>query len=253
MTGWLAVVGLGPGPAEWITPEASAVLAEATDLVGYAPYVARVAERPELVRHASDNRVEIARARHALDLASGGRRVAVVSGGDPGIFAMAAAVFEAVEAGDRAWRSLPIKVVPGVSAMQAAAARLGAPLGHDFCVMSLSDNLKPWAIVERRLRAVAEGDFVLALYNPVSKARPDRLAEAFTLLRDRKAPATPVAFARAVGRPDEGMVVTTLAAADAGVADMSTLVLVGSSETRLVHRADGPGWLLTPRSYGAAR
>lgn len=253
MTGWLAVVGLGPGPAEWITPEASAVLAEATHLVGYAPYVARVAERPDLVRHASDNRVEIDRARHALDLAFRGQRVAVVSGGDPGIFAMAAAVFEAMERGDPAWRSLAIRVVPGLSAMQAAAARLGAPLGHDFCVMSLSDNLKPWAIVERRLRAVADGDFVLALYNPASKARPDRLAEALALLRDRKAPDTPVAFARAVGRPDEGVIVTTLGAADARLADMSTLVLVGSSETRLISRGSGPGWLLTPRSYGAAR
>ncbi len=248
--GWLAVVGLGPGPAEWLTLEANAVLAEATDLVGYAPYVARVPERHGLVRHASDNRVELDRARHALALAASGRHVAVVSGGDPGIFAMAAAVFEAVELDLSTWRDLPIRVVPGVSAMQAAAARLGAPLGHDFCVISLSDNLKPWAIVERRLRAAADGDFVTAFYNPASKARPGRLADAFGILRDLKAAATPVAFARAIGRPDEALTLTTLGEADAGLANMSTLVIVGSSETRVIARADGSNWLLTPRHYG---
>jgi precorrin-3B C17-methyltransferase len=249
--GSLAVIGLGPGPAEWLTPEASALLAEATDIVGYEPYVARVPERAGLIRHASDNRVELDRARLALELAASGRRVAVVSGGDPGIFAMAAAIFEAIEAGDPIWRALAVRVAPGVSAMQAAAARLGAPLGHDFCVMSLSDNLKPWAIVERRLRAVAEGDFVVAFYNPASKARPGRLNEAFALLRGLKAPETPVAFARAIGRPGETLTLTTLGQADAALADMSTLVLVGSSETRLIARADGSNWLLTPRSYGA--
>lgn len=251
--GSLAIVGLGPGPADWITPEASAVLAEATDLVGYAPYLARIPERQRQERHASDNRVELDRARHAFALAEAGRRVAVVSGGDPGIFAMAAAVFEALEAEGARWAAVPIRVVPGVSAMQAAAARLGAPLGHDFCVMSLSDNLKPWEIVERRLRAAAEGDFVLALYNPASRARPNRLGEAFDLLRSLKNPATPVAFARAVGRPDEALFVTTLAEAQAGMADMSTLVIVGSGETRRIGTADGQGWLLTPRSYGASR
>lgn len=252
MSGWLAVVGLGPGPAEWVTPEASTILAAATDLVGYEPYVARVAERPGLVRHASDNRVEVDRACHAFRLAAEGRRVAVVSGGDPGIFAMAAAVFEALASPEPAWRAVPVRVVPGVSAMQAAAARLGAPLGHDFCVISLSDNLKPWSVVERRLRAAAEGDFVMAFYNPASKARPGRLADALALLRDLKAPATPVAFARAIGRADEALVITTLGVAEAALADMSTLVIVGSSETRLVARADGPDWLLTPRSYRAA-
>ncbi len=250
MTGTLDVVGLGPGPARWLTPEAAATLDGATDLVGYGPYLARVPERPGLVRHPSDNRVELDRARHALDLALGGARVAVVSGGDPGIFAMAAAVFEALDRDGPRWAAVPVRVLPGVSAMQAAAARLGAPLGHDFCVISLSDNLKPWWIVERRLRAAADGDFVLALYNPVSAARSGRLGDALAILRDRKAPATPVAFARAVGRPDEAVTLTSLGEADPARADMSTLVIVGSGETRVIERPDGSRWLLTPRYYG---
>jgi len=253
VTGSLAVVGLGPGPACWLAPEASAVLEAASDIVGYQPYVDRVPQRPSQRRHASDNRVEIDRARHALTMASEGRRVAVVSGGDPGIFAMAAAVLEAVESGEPAWRALDITVVPGISAMQAAAARLGAPLGHDFCAISLSDNLKPWSIVERRLRAAAEGDFVIALYNPASKARPERIYDAFALLRGMKSAATPVAFARAVGRDDERIALTTLAEADPAMADMSTLVMIGSSETRFIERPGRPPWLLTPRTYGMGR
>lgn len=253
MTAALAIVGLGPGPAKWLAPEASAVLEVATDIVGYQPYLDRVPSRPGLHRHSSDNRGEIDRARDALAMAAMGRRVAVVSGGDPGVFAMAAAVFEALEAGEPSWRALEITVVPGISAMQAAAARLGAPLGHDFCAISLSDNLKPWAVVERRLRAAAEGDFVIALYNPASKARPDKIHLVFALLRACKAAATPVAFARAVGRVDERIVLTTLAAADPSMADMSTLVLIGSSETRFIERPGGTPWLLTPRSYGAGR
>ena len=252
MSGVLSIVGLGPGSAAWMTPEAREAIERADDLVGYAPYLDRLPERVGQRRHSSDNRVEIERARHALELAASGRNVAVVSGGDPGIFAMAAAVFEAVEHND-AWRALDIRVMPGVSAMQAAAARLGAPLGHDFCAISLSDNLKPWAIVERRLIAAAEGDFVIALYNPASKTRPDRIRDAFALLGARKAAATPVAFARAVGREDERIHVTTLGAADVSVVDMSTLVLIGSSETRLVARADGRNWMLTPRGYGGGR
>ena len=253
MTGSLAIVGLGPGPARWLTPEASEALAQAGDIVGYAPYLARLALREHQTAHASDNRVEGARARHALALAQAGRRVALVSGGDPGVFAMAAAVFEAVEAGDRAWRGLDIVVVPGISAMMAAAARLGAPLGHDFCAISLSDNLKPWSMVERRLAAAAEGDFVIALYNPASKARPRGIFDAFALLRAHKHGATPVALARAVGRADETIVLGTLADVDLTRVDMSTLVLVGSSETRLVAREGGRPWLLTPRSYGGGR
>ena len=249
----LRIIGLGPGPADWRTPEADAALAAATDLLGYAPYLERLTLRPEQRIHASDNREELARARHALKLAAAGAEVAVVSGGDPGIFAMAAAVLEAIEQGEPAWRALDIQVAPGVSAMQAAAARLGAPLGHDFCAISLSDNLKPWAVVARRLAAAADGDFVIALYTPASLARPRQIFEAFDLLRARKAARTPVAFARAVGRADERIVVADLGAADPGLADMSTLVIVGSSETRWVARDEGRAWMLTPRRYGEAR
>jgi precorrin-3B C17-methyltransferase len=254
MSGALDVVGLGPGPRAWLCPEAADALDGATDVVGYAPYVARVPERPGLTRHASDNRVEIDRARHALALAADGRRVAVVSGGDPGVFAMASAVFEALETGPPGWRDLPIRVVPGISAMQAAAARAGAPLGHDFCAISLSDNLKPWSLIERRLRAASEGDFVLALYNPASKARPQQIHAAFAVLREGKGPATPVIFARAVGRPDEAITVTTLDVADPGIADMSTLVIVGASGTRILPRGAGQRpWVYTSRSAGDAR
>jgi precorrin-3B C17-methyltransferase len=236
MSGWLRVVGLGPGDPGWITPETAAILADASDLVGYAPYLARWPARPDQHVHGSDNRVELERAQHALHLTAAGHRVAVVSGGDPGIFAMASAVFEAIDGGDPAWRALDVGVAPGVSALQAAAARLGAPLGHDFCAINLSDNLKPWPVVAQRLRAAATADFVIALFNPASRARPDGIHQAFALLREVKEPETTVAFARAVGRPDEALVVTTLRAADPGIADMSTLVLVGSHATRTIAR-----------------
>ena len=253
MTGSLAIVGLGPGPAHWIAPEATAALDAASDLVGYLPYLDRIGVRAGQLRHGSDNRNEITRARHALAMAAEDRHVAVVSGGDPGVFAMAAAIFEAIEAGEPSWRALNITVIPGITAMQAAAARLGAPLGHDFCAISLSDNLKPWEIVERRLRAAADGDFVIALFNPASKARPEKIHQAFALLRGCRAATIPVAFARAIGRPDERIVLTTLGEANPAIADMSTLVLIGSSETRFIERPGGPPWLLTPRSYGARR
>lgn len=247
--GKLVVVGLGPGAPEWVTPEATQALAEATDLIGYAPYLARLPLRPGQRVHATDNRVELDRAFHALHLAASGHSVAVVSGGDPGVFAMAAAVFEAVEKGEPDWRNLDIRVLPGISAMMAAAARLGAPLGHDFCAISLSDNLKPWDVVARRLRLAAQADFVIALYNPASKARPRQIFDAFALLREGKAGETPVAFARAVGRVDEAIVLTTLSEADPGIADMSTLVLIGSSQTRVITRADGPAFMYSPRVW----
>jgi len=253
MTGLLYVVGLGPGPEKWLTPEASAALADANALIGYKPYLDRVPERSGVERYTSDNREEIDRARHALRLAAEGRIVAVVTGGDPGVFAMAAAVFEAVDGGELEWRALDIRVTPGISAMHAAAARLGAPLGHDFCAISLSENLKPWKIIVRRLEAAAHGDFVIALYNPASKARPGRIHDAFACLRALKSGATPVAFARAVGRANEALHLTTLAEADVSIVDMSTLVLIGSSETRFVARDGGASWLLTPRTYGAGR
>jgi precorrin-3B C17-methyltransferase len=246
------IVGLGPGAAEWMTPEASAAIEAASDIVGYNPYVQRLTLRTDQRAHASDNRVEMDRARLALSLAAKGRAVAVVSGGDPGVFAMAAAVFEAIE-DDPQWLKLDIAVNPGVTAMHAAAARLGAPLGHDFCAISLSDNLKPWAIVERRLRAACDGDFVIALYNPASQARPTRIKQAFDLLRALKASTTPVAFARAVGRADEKLTLTTLGEADARLADMATLVIIGSSETRFIPRDGALAWMLTPRAYRASR
>jgi precorrin-3B C17-methyltransferase len=252
VSGILFVLGLGPGPADWMTPECARALAEADALLGYKTYVERVPERAGLERFPSDNRVEIERARAALGLAEAGRKVALASGGDPGVFAMAAAVFEAIESGPPAWRALDLRVLPGVSAMQAAAARLGAPLGHDFCAISLSDILKPWDIVLRRLEAAARGDFVIALYNPASRERR-RLGEAFDLLRGLKSGATPVAFARAVGRPNEAIAISTLAEADPERADMQTLVLIGSSETRAISRGGAAPWLLTPRSYGARR
>jgi precorrin-3B C17-methyltransferase len=251
--GRVDIVGLGPGAQGLMTFEADAALRGASDLVGYETYLARVPELAGQRRHASNNRVEIERARRALDLALGGARVAVVSGGDPGVFAMAAAVFEAVEHGDHRWRALDIAVHPGVSAVLAVAARLGAPLGHDFAVISLSDNLKPWSSIARRLKAAAEADFVMALYNPASKARPHLIHDVFALLRQMKAPETIVVFARAVSRANERVEVMTLAKADPSIADMSTLVLIGSSETRRVARDNGASWIYTPRNYGAAR
>jgi len=242
LTGSLVIVGTGPGKAELMTPATQAAIAEATDLVGYGPYLDRVPAMQGQCRHASDNRVELDRARHALSLAASGRKVAVVSGGDPGVFAMAAAVFEAVEAGDPAWRTLDIRVEPGVTAMLAAAAEVGAPLGGDFCAISLSDNLKSWSTIERRLKAAAEGDFVIALYNPASKARPHQLGEAFAMLRTVKATETPVLLVRAAGSGDAKVIATTLADVDATQADMRTLVIVGASTTRQVGR-----WIYTPR------
>lgn len=248
--GTLAIVGIGPGPLAWITPQAEAALAEASDVIGYAPYLARLQPKPGQVLHASDNRVEMDRAALALSLAGMGRNVALVSGGDPGIFAMAGALFEALAQSPQLQENIDITVMPGVSAMLAAAARLGAPLGHDFCVLSLSDNLKPWALIERRLIAAAEADFAIVLYNPASKARPQSIFDAFALMRKIKSPATPVAFAKAIGRSNEAMVRTTLGMADPSIVDMSTLVLIGSSQSRWIAGPNGADWLLTPRSYG---
>ncbi len=247
MTGRLAIVGLGPGAEALRTPQAEAALAAASDLVGYGPYLDRIAPRPGQARHASDNRQELARARQALALAASGRSVALVSGGDPGVFAMASAAFEAIEGGDPAWRALDIEVIPGVSALLAAAARLGAPLGGDFCVISLSDNLKPWGLVLARLRAAASAGFVIALYNPASRARPWQLGAAFDVLRDVLPGGVPVAFATAINRPDEHVVLADLATADPAGVDMRTLVLVGSAASRVVSRAAGGVWFYTPR------
>lgn len=216
MSGWLKIVGLGPGAETMITPEVTAALQQATDVVGYVPYVNRVAPRAGLIRHGSDNRQEIRRAEHALQLALEGHRVVVVSSGDPGVFAMAAAVFEALEAGNVQWRTLDIQVLPGISAMLAASASVGAPLGHDFCCINLSDNLKPWALIEKRLRLAAEADFAMAFYNPRSKARPEGFARTLQVLREACGPDRLIIFARAVSTPEESVRVTTLGGAEVG-------------------------------------
>lgn len=246
-SGWVAVAGLGPGNEAMVTPEVSAALAEATDVVGYIPYVARVTPRAGLLLHPSDNRMELDRAALALDLAAQGRRVVVVSSGDPGVFAMASALFEALEAGPSAWRELDIRVLPGITAMLAAAARAGAPLGHDFCAINLSDNLKPWTVIERRLRLAAEADFAMAFYNPRSRARPQGFARALEVLREACGDDRPVLFARAVSTPEEVLRIVPLGQADAEMADMRTVVIVGSSRTRVIERAGSP-ILYTPRS-----
>jgi precorrin-3B C17-methyltransferase len=248
MSGRLTVVGLGAGDVRWLTPQASAALAEADALYGYAGYLDRVPPRAGQSRHRSDNREERARAQAALEAAAAGAKVALVTAGDPGVFAMAAAVCEAIEHGPAAWRALDVAMVPGVTAMLAVAARVGAPLGHDFCALSLSDNLKPWETIERRLDAAAGAGFVLALYNPLSRARPWQLGAAFERLRRHLAGSTPVVFGRAVGRADERVIVTTLADADAANADMATLIIVGSATTRVIARAGLPPLVYTPRT-----
>ena len=247
MTGWVRIAGLGPGKDALITPEVSNVLAQATDIVGYIPYVARIAERPGLTLHASDNRVEIDRSRHALDMACEGRKVVVVSSGDPGVFAMAAAVFEAVEAGPPHWRTLDISVLPGITAMLAASARCGAPLGHDFCAINLSDNLKPWAIIEKRLRLAAEADFAMAFYNPRSKSRPEGFGRTLEVLKEACGDDRPVIFARNVTRPDEEIRMVGLSQTGPDLADMRTMVIVGSSRTRIIDTGRAP-IVYTPRS-----
>ncbi len=238
----LLVVGLGPGPERWLTPEVEAALAEVDHVVGYAPYVARVPQRRGLSRHASGNTVEVDRARLALGLARGGERVAVVSGGDAGVFGMASAVFEAVDA-DPALADVPVRVLPGVSAVQAVAARAGAPVGADFAVVSLSDRLKPWSVVEKRLRAIAEADLVLAVYNPASRSRTEQVVTMQKVLLEHRSPDTVVVVGRDVGRAEESLEVTTLGALDPAAIDMKCLLLVGATSTRV--GAGGAVW--TPR------
>lgn len=253
MSGRLTVVGTGPGNPEQTTPEAIRAIAEASQFYGYGPYLDRLALRPDQERVASDNREELSRAKAALKAAAAGQNVCVVSGGDPGVFAMAAAICEAIEDGPPAWRALDVVMVPGVTAMLAVAARAGAPLGHDFCAISLSDNLKPWTVIEQRLRAVASAGLVIALYNPISKARPWQLGTAFAILREVLPWTTPVIFGRAAGRPDERVTVVSLADAKAEMADMATCVIIGSPETRIIERPDRPPLVYSPRSTGAGQ
>lgn len=251
--GKLAVVGLGPGAAGWLAPDVRKALDAADDIVGYETYVRMAGPFTDSqVIHASDNREELDRARHALSLAAGGRLVVVVSSGDPGIFAMAAAVMEALHgSNDPAWHGVELTVMPGISAAQGAAARAGAPLGHDFCILSLSDNLKPWEVIERRLDHAAAADLVLALYNPISKARPWQLGRALEILRGHRTPETPVVLGRDVGRPGESTRVVPLGELLPADVDMRTVVIIGSSTTTIFPKADGTAWVYTPRWYGS--
>ncbi|MEY2936311.1 MAG: hypothetical protein RL033_7060 [Pseudomonadota bacterium] len=245
--GWLRVVGLGPAGAEWRTREATMALADAEHVLGYQTYLARLGEVTHATLHPSDNGDELTRAQRALELTERGSRVALVSGGDTGVFGMAAAVFEAIDLGPPQWRSLDVCVLPGVTAMLAAAARLGAPLGNDFCAINLSDNLKPWSTVERRLMLAAQAGFVIALYNPASRARKDQVHQAFAILRQHRMQSAVVIFARAIGRPGERLLVTTLEKADPSEADMQTLLLIGNDTTRIIHRPEATPWVYTPR------
>lgn len=239
--GWLVVAGLGPGSDGMITPDVSDALRRATDVVGYIPYVARITPRGGLTLHSSDNRVELDRAAFALDMAASGRRVVVVSSGDPGVFAMASAVFEALEAAPQ-HLSVDIRILPGITAMLAAAAAAGAPLGHDFACINLSDNLKPFDVVARRVRLAAEADLAMAFYNPRSASRPHQFGQVLDILRAACGPARLITFARAVSTPDERIDTVTLAEASEEMADMRTVVLVGNSATRKLGR-----FVYTPR------
>jgi precorrin-2 C20-methyltransferase/precorrin-3B C17-methyltransferase len=251
VSGSVTVIGLGPGDAGTLTPDALSALDGATDLVGYSTYLDMVPDQVSAIRHRSDNREEAARAAAALDLAADGRRVVVVSSGDPGVFAMAAAVLEQLDAPEPAerWSDVTVEVLPGVTAAQATAARAGAPLGHDFAVISLSDNLKPWPVIERRLDAVAAADLVIALYNPASRARPHQLSEAVDVLLRHRAPDTVVVLGRDVGRPEESVRIVSLSELDGAGVDMRTVVIVGSSQTRRITTPDGSVKAYTPRRY----
>ncbi|GAA0658760.1 precorrin-2 C(20)-methyltransferase [Streptomyces malaysiensis subsp. malaysiensis] len=248
--GEVVVIGLGPAGPLWLTPEARGELAAADDLVGYTTYLDRVPERPGQRRHSSDNKVEAVRAEFALDLARRGRRVAVVSSGDPGVFAMATAVLEA--ACEDPYREVPVRIVPGMTAAHAAAARVGAPLGHDYAVISLSDRLKPWEVIAERLRAAAAADLVLALYNPGSRSRVWQVGKARELLLEHRAPDTPVVLGRDIGGPGERVRIVRLADLDPAQVDMRTIILVGSSQTRTARRGDGTEVVWTPRRYPEA-
>ena len=247
-TGRVDVVGLGPAGRDWLTPQAAAVLAAADDIVGYGPYVDRVPVNPRQRRHGSDNRVEAQRAELALDLALRGRRVAVVSSGDPGVFAMASPVLE-VAASDERFASVPVRIVPGITAAQAVASVAGALLGHDYVMLSLSDRLKPWDVIARRLTAAARGDFAIAIYNPASASRRQQLIDARELLLANRDAGTPVVIGRAIGTDEQQVTVTTLGELDPAQVDMRCLLIIGSSQSRVVRDADGAARVITPRTY----
>ncbi|CAM3947839.1 precorrin-3B C(17)-methyltransferase [Pseudomonas wadenswilerensis] len=251
--GRLAVIGLGPGAADLMVPAVKAELARANDVLGYETYVRMAGPfRADQVLHCTDNREEMQRARHAFELAAQGRSVVVVSSGDPGVFAMAAAVLEALhESSDPHWHAVELEMLPGVSASLATAAQAGAPLGHDFCVLSLSDNLKPWSIIEKRLDLACQADLALAFYNPISRSRPWQLGRALEIVRQHRAAPTPVVLGRDIGRPGQTLRVVTLGELQPDMVDMRTMVLVGSSTTCEFARADGGQWVYTPRWYPA--
>jgi precorrin-2 C20-methyltransferase/precorrin-3B C17-methyltransferase len=242
----VTVVGLGPAGPEWMTPEVRAAIAAADDLVGYGPYLNRLPDRARQRKHGSDNRVESERAAFALDLARKGSRVVVVSSGDPGVFAMASAVTEV--ASEPAYADISVAVLPGLTAAQAVASRVGAPLGHDYCVLSLSDRLKPWDVIAARLSAAAAADLAIAIYNPASKSRSWQVGATRDLLLEHRAPTTPVVIGRDVGGPSESVTVTTLAQLDPEQVDMRCLLLIGSSMTQVVDREAGR-LVFTPRRY----
>ncbi|OXI73292.1 precorrin-3B C(17)-methyltransferase [Burkholderia sp. AU28863] len=249
--GRLTVLGLGPGGAAWLTPAARAALADATDILGYTTYVNMAGPfRADQRVHGTDNREEMQRARHAFELATEGRRVAVVSSGDPGVFAMAAAVLEALDdARDPRWAAIDLRVEPGISASLATAAQAGAPLGHDFCAISLSDNLKPWDVIETRLRHAAQADLVMAFYNPISRARPWQLDRALDIVRAHRATDTVIVLGRDIGRPGATLSTTTLGALRGDQVDMRTMVIIGSSTTRRFAIGNAREWVYTPRWY----
>lgn len=251
--GRLAVIGLGPGATDFMIPAVKAELARANDVLGYETYVRMAGPfRADQVLHCTDNREEMLRARHAFELAAEGRSVVVVSSGDPGVFAMAAAVLEALHESDNPdWHRVDLHILPGVSASLATAALAGAPLGHDFCVMSLSDNLKPWEIIEKRLDLACQADLALAFYNPISRSRPWQLGRALEIVRQHRSPETPVTLGRDVGRPAQTLRVITLGELRPEHVDMRTMVLVGSSLTCVFPRTNGESWVYTPRWYGA--
>jgi precorrin-2 C20-methyltransferase/precorrin-3B C17-methyltransferase len=244
--GEVVVVGLGPGADDWTTPEVTRELAAATDLVGYKTYLARVSTRPGQRVHSSDNRVEAERAEFALDLASRGARVVVVSSGDPGVFAMATAVAEV--AAEPRWADVAVRVVPGVTAASAVAAAVGAPLGHDFAVISLSDRLKPWDVIVERIRGALAADLVIAIYNPGSASRHWQVAALKEILAESVPGDRVIILGRDVGGPEQSVTVTTVADLDPGSVDMRTLVMIGSSATTVASRAAGD-LVFTPRDH----
>lgn len=254
--GRLAVVGIGPGEIGLMAPLVKTELQQAEDVLGYETYVRMAADaiggfRQEQKLHATDNREEMMRARHAFELAAEGRHVVMVSSGDPGVFAMAAAVVEALhDSADPLWHGVDLAILPGISAALAAASRAGAPLGHDFCILSLSDNLKPWEIIARRLDHAAAADLAMAFYNPISKARPHQLAEALDIIRRHRGAATQVVLGRDIGRPAEKLRTVTLGELTPEMVDMRTVVIIGSSLTRSFPKVGGGSWTYTPRWYG---